>query len=144
MGAETKVLGGVAGGLSFVCFCAGVGGGAARDFPFVGPVAVDVAADAGVAADGLTVLAPQTVRRLGVDEAVGVDDRGDVEVELVDERLDGGVRGVLCEQLPCEVLGGHGGDPFSGVYVAVDNDGWFGALSAAAPDMDSGEDSSLD
>lgn len=89
LGSEAEVLRGVAGDLAFVGFGAGVGGGAACDFPFVRPVAVDVAADAGVSADGLTILAPETVGGLCVDKAVWVDDGGDVEVEFVHEGLDG-------------------------------------------------------
>jgi len=89
--------------LALVGFCARVRGGAARHFPFVGPVAVYVSAYTGVAADGLTVLAPETVGGLAVEEAVRVDDGCDVEVELVDERLDSSICGVFGEDLPCEV-----------------------------------------
>jgi hypothetical protein len=46
-----------------------VGGGTAGEFPLVGPVAVDVAADTRASGEGLTVLAPETVGGLGVDEA---------------------------------------------------------------------------
>lgn len=68
-----------------VCRCATSSG------PLVRPVTVDVTTDAGVTADGLTVLAPQSVRGLGVDEAVRVHDGRDVEVELVHNGLDGGI-----------------------------------------------------
>lgn len=68
-----------------VCRCT------SRSRPLVWPVTVDIPANARVAADCLTVLAPQAVRGLGVDESVWVDDRGDVEVELVHHGGDGGV-----------------------------------------------------
>ena len=50
---------------------------------------VDVTANAGVAADSLPILAPKTVSCLGIDKAIGVHDGCDVEIELVDEGLDG-------------------------------------------------------
>jgi len=122
LGGEDAVLWSIARSLALVGLGAWARGGAAGYLPFVGPVAVDIAADAGVTADGLTVLAPQTVGGLGVDKAVRVYDWSDVEVELVDDGFDARIGGVLCEQLPGEVLGGHARDPFSGVHIAVDND----------------------
>ena len=72
---ETLDLGGVAGLLALVGLGAWVGGGAAGvGAPCEGPVAVDVAADAGwVYAGGgaLSVFAPETVDVLGVDESWG-------------------------------------------------------------------------
>jgi len=47
----------------------GVGGGTTGEFPLVGPVAVDVAADTRASGESLTVLAPETVGGLGVNEA---------------------------------------------------------------------------
>lgn len=41
----------------------------ACDFPLVRPVAIDVATDTAAGADGLAILAPETVVGLGVDEA---------------------------------------------------------------------------
>ncbi len=68
-GREGLHLGRVAGGLAFVGLGAGGRGGAAGELPLVGPVAVDVGADAGLTGAGLAVLAPETVVGLGVDEA---------------------------------------------------------------------------
>lgn len=68
-GGQAAHLGRVAGGLALVGLVAGVGGRAARDGPLVGPVAVDVGADAALAGPGLAVLAPETVGCLRVDEA---------------------------------------------------------------------------
>lgn len=103
---------------------AGVGGRAAGDAPAGGPVAVDVGADAAVAGDGLPVLAPETGVGLRVDEAygnvsivfpwnfsgscdghtVGVDNREDVEVVLVNVRLDSSIGIVLGDQLVRNIL----------------------------------------
>ena len=55
---ETLALRGVAGRGALVGLRAGVGGGAARHVPAVGPVAVHVCADAAAAAAGLAALAP--------------------------------------------------------------------------------------
>lgn len=100
----------------------GVGGGTASQFPLVRPVAVDVTANAGASRDGLTVLAPETVGGLSVDEAyhyelvtiqtrswvmltIRVDNGGDVKVVLVNNSLDSSVRSVLGQQLVGQVLG---------------------------------------
>lgn len=112
--------------------------------PLVGPVAVDVTADARVAADRLAVLAPKAVRSLGVDEAVRVHDGRDVEVELVDYGLDGGVGRVLRQQRVRDVLGGLGRDPLAGMDVPVEDDGGLGAFATAAPDVDAGEGTPAD
>jgi hypothetical protein len=66
---EGLVLGRVAGGDAAVRLGAGARGGAAGDGPLVGPVAVDVGADAAGAGADLAVLAPETVVGGGVDEA---------------------------------------------------------------------------
>lgn len=84
-------FGRVAGGLALVGLGAGICAGATGDLPFVRPVAVDVPADARVSRKCLPVLAPEAVGGLRVDEAVWVYDGSDVEVEFVDERLDGRV-----------------------------------------------------
>lgn len=67
---------------------AGIGGGAALGgfgVPLEDPVAVSVCAEAGrvEGGPGLAVLAPQAVRGLGVDEAVGVVEGDEVEVVVV-------------------------------------------------------------
>ena len=49
--------------------CARVGGGTTGNSPLVGPVSVDVVTEAGAARGRLTVLAPETVVGLSVDEA---------------------------------------------------------------------------
>ena len=141
---NTAVLRGVTRRSALVSLGARVSRGAVCKFPFIRPVPVDVCADAGVAGDDGAVLAPEAVGGLRVDEAVWVDDGGDVEVELVDERLDGGVRGVLGQELPGKVLGGHGCDPFARVDVAVDDDCWLGAAASASPDLDTGQGAALD
>jgi hypothetical protein len=136
-------------------------GGAASHFPLVGPVAVDVATDAAVSAQSLPVLAPKTrakgqfglcvcvnmylpVCGLGVHEAVGVDNRGDVEVELVYNRLDARVGSGLGEELPRKVFGGHAGDPLSCVDVAMDNHSRPGTAASGAPNLDTRECATLD
>ena len=55
---------------------------------FVGFLTVDIPANARAAANSLAVLAPETVRGLGVDKSVWVDNWGDVKVKLVHEGLD--------------------------------------------------------
>lgn len=118
-----------------VCRCT------ARSRPLVRPITVDITTDAGVTADGLTILAPQAVRGLGVDEAVRVHDGRDIEVELVHHGLDGGIRRVLRQQRVRDVLGGLGRDPLAGVDVSVEYNGGLGALAATAPDVDTGKSS---
>jgi hypothetical protein len=88
---KTTVLRCVSGCLALVCLRAGVGASTASELPLVRPVAVDVSANAAVSADGLTVLAPKTIRCLGVDESVWVHNGHDVEIELVDDGLDVGI-----------------------------------------------------
>jgi hypothetical protein len=66
---ETLVLRGIARSLSLVGLRARRCRGSACDFPLVWPVAVDVATDTAARADGLAVLAPETVGGLRVDEA---------------------------------------------------------------------------
>lgn len=100
----------------------GVGGGTTGQLPLVRPVAVDVTTNTGAARDGLTVLAPETVGGLSVDEAyhhdlaiihtrrwvmltIRVDNGGDVKVVLVDNSLDSSVGSVLGQQLVGQVLG---------------------------------------
>jgi hypothetical protein len=68
VGDEGPVLRGVTLGLAAVGLGARAGGRAGAD-PLVGPVAVHVGADAALAGADLTVLAPETVIGLGVDEA---------------------------------------------------------------------------
>lgn len=63
---------------------------ASRGRPLEGPVSVDIPTNTAVAADSLAVLAPQAVIGLGVDEAVWVHDRRDVEVELVNHGRNSG------------------------------------------------------
>ena len=57
MADESLVLNGIAGGLALVVVGAGVGGRAGAG-PLVGPVAVDICADAGTDLANLAVLAP--------------------------------------------------------------------------------------
>lgn len=63
---ESSGLGGVTLGLALEVLGARVGRGAAAGGPLVGPVAVDVVADASAARDSLSVLAPETVIGLSV------------------------------------------------------------------------------
>ena len=81
-------LGRVARGSALVVFGAGGSGSAARGGPLDGPVAVDVAADAGGPGVGLAVLAPQAGGGLRKNKTVRVDDGEDVELVLVDKGLD--------------------------------------------------------
>lgn len=66
---EPLVFRRVARSQSLVCLRARRGRCSASNFPLVGPVAVDVATNTAAGADGLAVLAPETVGCLGVDEA---------------------------------------------------------------------------
>lgn len=141
---KALVLRRITGSLALVCLGAWVGTSSVCELPLIRPVAVHIRADTAASADGLTVLAPQTVVCLRVDEAVGVDDGHDVEVELVDGSLDVGIRGVLGKQLPGHVLGGHRGDPLAGVDGAVDEHCGLRSLAARTPDVDACEDPSLD
>lgn len=116
---KTAVLRCVSRSLALVCLGARVGAGTVGELPLVRPVTVDVSTNAAASADGLAVLAPESVGCLTVDETVRVDYRHDVEVELVNNGLNVCIRGVLREQLPREVLRGHSGDPFASVDGAV-------------------------
>lgn len=101
---QAQVLGSITLGDTLVVLGARVGAGTAADGPLVGPVAVDVTAQARVTADGLPVLAPETVVGLREEETVGVDDWEEVVVVLVDEALNLVVGGVLGEEVVGEVL----------------------------------------
>ena len=68
-GGEGGRLGRVAGRGALEVLGAGAGRGAAGDGPLVGPVAVDVVADASAAAGGLAVLTPEAVVGLRVHES---------------------------------------------------------------------------
>ncbi|KAI6758554.1 hypothetical protein HG530_010794 [Fusarium avenaceum] len=98
---ESLVLGTVACSESLVGLVTRVGGSTTGELPLVGPVAVDVSANARVSGNSLTVLAPETVGGLGgrVRLTIGVDNGSDVEVELVDDSLDSSVGGVLGQKL---------------------------------------------
>lgn len=125
--------------LTLVGLGARVRGCTTRCGPLVRPVAVDITTDTRITADSLTILAPQAVRGLRVDEAVRVHDGRDVEVKLVHHGLDGGIRRVLRQQRVRDVLGGLGRDPLAGVDVSVEHNGGLGALAATAPDMNAGK-----
>jgi hypothetical protein len=161
LGLETTVLRSIAGSYAFVCLGAGVCACSAGYFPLVGPVfslstwmiqllpgvlpvTVNVTSDTGVSANGLSVLAPETVSRLAEHETIRVDDGRNVEVELIDERLHGSVGGVFGQELPSGVLRSHGGNPLPGVNISVDDNSGPRSLAPAAPDMDAGQDTSLD
>lgn len=58
----------VTSGLSLVGLVTWVGRSTTSKLPLVRPVAVDVTTNAGVSRDSLSVLAPETVGGLGVDE----------------------------------------------------------------------------
>jgi hypothetical protein len=143
LGSKAFVLRCISGCLALVGLRAWVSASTAGELPLVRPVAVDVSADAAVSADGLAVLAPETISCLGVDESVWVDNGHDIEVELVDDSLDVGIRGVLSEQLPGEVLCGHGGDPFTCVDGTVDKHCRLRSLTTRSPDVDASNDTSL-
>jgi len=83
LGFENFGLDAVAGGGAFVVLRAGRCAGAAAEVPLVGPVPVDIAADAAGGWCGLTVLAPHAVGCLSVCEAIWVDNREDVKVVFV-------------------------------------------------------------
>lgn len=69
MSDQTHVLRRIASGLTLVRLRARVRRCPAVDFPFVRPVAVVIAANAGASADRLTVLTPQSVGGLSIDKA---------------------------------------------------------------------------
>ena len=54
----------------------------------VARLTVDIATNTCVTTDGLSVLAPKTIGRLGIDKTVRVHNGRDVEVELINKRLD--------------------------------------------------------
>jgi hypothetical protein len=68
-GREGLELDGIARSSAFVVLGTGVGRGASRDIPHIVPVAVDVATDARAARVGLTVLSPQAIGALGIQES---------------------------------------------------------------------------
>ncbi len=68
VGPQTRILGRVPSGLALEHLRARVRGRPAGDIPLERPVAIDIATDAGVPADALTVLPPQPVGGLCVDE----------------------------------------------------------------------------
>jgi hypothetical protein len=65
---ESLVLGTIACSASLEGLVTRVGGSTTGELPLVGPVAVDVSANARVSGNSLTVLAPETVGGLGVNE----------------------------------------------------------------------------
>lgn len=75
---------------------------------------------------------------------IGIDNRHNVKVELVNERLYRAVRRVLGEELPSHVLDSHGADPFSSMDGAVEKNSGLGAFAAASPDVDTCQGSSLE
>lgn len=109
--------------------------GGARAIPLVGPVAVEIGAGAAAARVGDSVLAPQAISGLGVDEAIGVDNGEDVKVVLV--QVGVAVR-VASEDIVQDVLVDHGGNPFAGVRGAVEDDGGL-ALAALSVDVQTGD-----
>jgi len=46
---------------------------------------------------------------------IGVHNWDEVEVVVVDKRSDVGVLAIARDELVCQVLNGHGGDPLAGV-----------------------------
>lgn len=66
---HTLVFGSIVGSKALECLRAWAGGCSTSSCPLVRPVAVVVAADAGRAAYRLAVLAPESIRGLGVDKA---------------------------------------------------------------------------
>jgi len=110
--------------------------------PVVGPVAVDVRSDAAGAANSLAVLAPHAVVGLRVGKAVRVDDREDVEVVLVLERLVIGIGGR--EKLVGGIFYNHGGNPLSGMHSSVPNNGLLATLASTSPNVDSTDGASLE
>lgn len=68
------------------CLRAWVVTGASRKSPVLRPVAVQVCADASFVAARLAVLPPKTLRGLGVDEAIWVDEWNQVELVGVKDR----------------------------------------------------------
>jgi hypothetical protein len=103
------------------------------------PVAVEVAPDAAGAALALSILAPESVAGLGVDEScllpcpvsndkrnilrhalgqntVRIDHGKDVKVKTVKHLLDSRVACISGEQPEGEVFGHHGGDPLPRVH----------------------------
>lgn len=170
--AKSSGLGGIALGCALEVLGAGVGRGAAADGPLVGPVAVDVVADAGAAGDGLAVFTPETVIGLGVDEAwfvkywdwmrkgeltVRVDYGEHEKVVLVQETLNFGGVGVGEESIG-KVLDHlqesdsssvtrptwthHGGNPLSRMDGSVKYNGWL-PLATSSPEMDTRNGASI-
>ena len=160
LGFQRLGLDAVAGRRALVVLVAGRGARAAALVPVRGPVAVDVAADAGGGRCGLAVLAPHAVRGLRVGEAVWVDDGEDVEVVGVFEGRGGGVGeelvGGVFDDLSVGLLSTrvyflevgrrfyHGSDPFSCVYGPVPYYASLGAFAPAAPDVDALDVSSFE
>ena len=60
----------------------------------------------------------------------------DVEIVLVTDGLDGGIGGILGQELVGDVLNHLGSDPLASVYGAVEVDGRLGALATGTPDVD--------
>lgn len=79
----------------------------------------------------------------GAIRTIRVDDRDDVVIELVDQRLDRGVSRVFGEELPGEVLSSHCSDPLSSMYGAMDHHGWLRAFAAGSPNVNPSKSSSL-
>jgi hypothetical protein len=120
---DSLVLRGVTSSTALEGLVTRVGRGTTSQLPLERPVAVDITANTGASRDSLSVLAPETVGGLGVDEAynresvqlqctwlhekltIRVDNGGDVKVVLVDESLDSRVGAVLGQQLVGHVLG---------------------------------------
>lgn len=132
---ESLVLDRVALGLALVVLGTGVCRSSSCLTPVVRPVAVDVSSDAARRREGLSVLTPHAVVALGVGEAIGIDDREDVEVVLV---LVGRIIRIgRSEKLVCGVLDYHSGNPFASMHGSVPYHALLGALATRTPDVDS-------
>lgn len=83
-------------------------------------------------------------RWVGGGHTVGVDNGEDVKVKLVTDGTDGGVGGVLGEEVVGDVLDDLGADPLAGVDGAVEVDGGLGALAAGAPDVNAEDVTALE
>lgn len=141
---EISRLRGVERSRPLVGIIARIGGCTTGSRPLDIPVPVDVAADALASGVGLAVLAPETLVGLRVDEAVWIDRRKDVEIVLVEEPLDLGVRVVIGHEVICDILVDHGRDPLPRMDGAVEDDGGLDTFARAAPEMDARDGPSVE
>lgn len=85
----------------------------------------------------LTILAPQAILRLSVDETIRVDKGDEIEVVVIKEGAYQLVFTIPIDQLVSQVLDSHGRNPLASVRRTVPKDGLIFAFAILAPEVNS-------